>query len=364
MFSAASKVGFSVTGGAVVAAVVYAFGTGDRNGFALLMFTGVVFLAFAIGAFYSVGSTELAVEAGEVEATPRPVQATLPSPSPWPLGLAAAVTLVVLAAAAGAWFFATGVVLLVGTGLLWFAQAWREHPSWTTAMTERLNQRIVVPFLLPALAIALLALGAVSFSRIFLAASRDVAPLIAIVAAAAILAAGFVIASAERMGRTAINVIAAVSGVLVIASGVVGVVVGEREFHHAGGEAAHLTVRNAAFVDSDIEIPAGTEVDVVLRNDDIGASHNFAVYTEPGGELVFRGEPVTGRRITTYTVKIDEPGEYHFQSDEHSERASGTLTVVEGGGDHGGGHGADDEAGDSRDAKTGADDAHDHSDDH
>lgn len=335
MFSAASKLGFTVTAASVLAAVLYAFGTGDRNGFALLMFTGAVFFAVAVGAFFFVGPTELAVEAAQAQASPSPVRPDVPAPSPWPLGVAAGIALAVVAVAAGTLFLVLGLLLVAGTGLIWFSQAWREHPSWTPAMTDRLNQRFVVPLGLPALTIVLVGIGAVSFSRIFLAASSEVAPIIAIVAALAILGGCFVVASADDMGRTAIRVIAAFAVILVLGAGAVGAFVGERQFHPATGETVELQIRNNAFSRTEVEVPAGEAVTVVLDNRAISTPHNFTVLAADG-TVVFQGKPVTGPRITTYTLTIDEPGQYRFQSDQAPEQLNGTLTVT---GEPDGGHG-------------------------
>lgn len=333
MFSAASKLGFTVAVGSIAAAVAYAFGIGDRDGFALLMFAGVVFALFAIGAFYSVGPTELSPDAADADVAPTPVRSGVPAASPWPIGVAGAVALIAVALAAGAWFLVAGVVALVAVGFVWFSQSWREHPSWTPAMTDRLNQRFVVPFGLPGLAIALVGLSAISVSRLLLAVSKDVAPVVATVMALTILVGCFYIASREQMGRAAMGFISVTAAVLVVASGIVGILAGEREIAAHGGEhgseqpaGIELTAKDVAFDTSELTLPSG-RVDVKFVNDDETA-HNFALYTEEGGEEVFKGALFTGPGEISYEFEAPAPGTYWFQCDVHPADMNGTAVVA------------------------------------
>ncbi|MGI8792065.1 MAG: cupredoxin domain-containing protein [Acidimicrobiales bacterium] len=338
MFSAASKLGFIATAGALVAGIVYAVGIGDRDGFALLMFSAAVFFVLAVGIFYFAGPSEVGVEAAEAVATP--TRGSVPDPSPWPMGIAASLALVIVALAAGAWFLAAGVVGMAAMGFLWFAQSWREHPSWTPAMTDRLNERFVVPFGLPGLAIALVGLGAISLSRLFLAVSVEAAPIVATAVAVVILAACFYIASSEQMGRTALSVVAGLATLLLLASGVVGVVVGEREFHQpAEAEVLELHAESTAFDTDAIELVAHSKVAVALTNNDAGLTHNFSIYDDTTDPL-FRGELITGPGSATYDFEAPDAGTYRFQCDVHPAEMNGSVTVV--GADQGGATEADD----------------------
>lgn len=75
-----------------------------------------------------------------------------------------------------------------------------------------------------------------------------------------------------------------------------------------------------------IEAPAGEEFNITFTNAET-QPHNVAVYTEEGGEEIFKGEIITGPDVTTQ-VPIDplEPGTYYFRCDVHPEM-EGTIVV-------------------------------------
>ena len=103
-------------------------------------------------------------------------------------------------------------------------------------MTDRIQNRFVVPIGLPGTIILLAGLAAVSLSRIFLAVDADVAPVIGIVIAFAILGAFYLLSTRESISRNTMTVLVAVAVALVIGAGLAGALKGEREFHHAGAE--------------------------------------------------------------------------------------------------------------------------------
>lgn len=340
MFSPASKVCFTLAGGSLAAAVAYAVGIGDRDGLTLLVTAagaalalGLVFVAL-VGPDLAEVSDEDDAETDDEEAEDADVVAVpldVSRPSPWPAAAAATLALLVAAPAVGAPFVLGAVVLGLITAFGWLAQAWQEHPSWNEAMTERLNQRFVVPLGLPVVVVALVAVAVISFSRILLAVSKEAAAVLAIVAALAILGAFSALAAARNVGRSAMTGLAVLAALLVLASGVVGAAMGEREFHVVGHEehALEVTAEDIAFDVAELDVPQLTEVELLFHNRDEGVSHNFSIYTEEGGEPVFEGEIIVGEDEIAYHLPPLEVRQYWFQCDVHPDQMNGVVLVSE-----------------------------------
>ncbi|HVL33028.1 MAG TPA: PQQ-dependent sugar dehydrogenase [Actinomycetota bacterium] len=64
--------------------------------------------------------------------------------------------------------------------------------------------------------------------------------------------------------------------------------------------------------------PADTPFEVTLDNKD-PFSHNFSIYTEKGGDALFRGEYVTKASSMTYEVPKQREGSYYFVCDIHPQ---------------------------------------------
>ncbi|HEX4978568.1 MAG TPA: cupredoxin domain-containing protein [Acidimicrobiales bacterium] len=314
MFNAASKTSFT----AATAALALGFGavlaTSDRVAFSVMLFASAVTTALGIAVFYFTPRDPVVPASAEVEAAA--VRTTdvsdLPRSSLWPL---------------------LGAV----AGFGWLGQAWTEHPSWTRAMTDRINERFVVPIGLPGTIIALAGLSAVSLSRIFLAVSADAAPVVGVVVAFALLGSFYLLSTRETIGRGTITALVGVAAVFVIGAGVAGAIAGEREFHEAGGEHAGeggsaeafvLAVTDDGFEPSTLQLPAASEVVIEIENEGSSA-RSFAIYTEEGGEVLLPAEDVPAGETVAIEWSTPEPGTYHFQDDANPDD-DGSLVVAEG----------------------------------
>jgi plastocyanin len=342
VFSAASKLYFTVAGMAVLAGALFVVATGDRAGFTLLVIAGVVAVVLGVGVFAFVAPDPVGVPAGAagdaaadgsvpaVSTGGRPAGADdPPRPSIWPIVAAVSLAMVASGAALTKALVFGGLLVAFTATICWFGQVWREHPSWTEAMTDRLNDRFVTPIALPVLVIALVGVGVISFSRLLLAVDKEVATLVALVAAMAILGACAFVASRPRMGRAGIGALATFSTVTLIAAGVAGAIKGEREFEHHGahGDVIHLVAHHLAFEVHELELRFG-KVKVELENHDPpGVQHNLAILPETGGEAVFRGEVVDGGGKITYEFESPSPGKYIFRCDIHPEQMKGVVLV-------------------------------------
>lgn len=328
MFNAASKLYFAVAGLAIVVGFGYVIGTSDRVGFTNLVIAGLAAFALAVGVFAFVPREALSTSLDE-PGEPRPGDATdVPIPSNYPALAALAIGLLAAGAALDGSLILLGIVVGLIALFSWFGQTWREHPSWTQEMTDRLNDRFVVPFGLPGTIFLLAGIGVISLSRLFLAVSRDAAPAIGIVVAFVLLG-GFYLLSTRDVGRPAVATLATVAVGLVLAAGVAGALKGERTFHEEGGEGElSITAQNISFDRKELDLPASTEVKLVFHNKE-AVPHNLAIYDEKGGKALFTGDIVNTEGEKTYEFTTPEAGTYYFQCDVHPDQMNGDVIVSE-----------------------------------
>jgi plastocyanin len=81
-----------------------------------------------------------------------------------------------------------------------------------------------------------------------------------------------------------------------------------------------------AFVNGQLEAPAGQPFTIDFDNQDAGTPHNIEI-KDAGGASVFKGEIVTGPIVTSYNVGALAAGSYPFICDVHPTAMTGTLTV-------------------------------------
>ncbi len=80
----------------------------------------------------------------------------------------------------------------------------------------------------------------------------------------------------------------------------------------------NVVAKNTRFDIDTLVVVAGSEVMISLDNQD-GALHNVAVYTEDGGDPIFRGELFTGPETREYRFQVPQAGVYYFRCDAHPE---------------------------------------------
>lgn len=89
--------------------------------------------------------------------------------------------------------------------------------------------------------------------------------------------------------------------------------------------ALSISAENIQFDTDVLEVPADMPFRIVFENRDRD-QHNVAIYTEQGGEALFRGEIFGGPEEKTYTVDPLEAGTYYFHCDVHPNM-NGTVRV-------------------------------------
>lgn len=233
-------------------------------------------------------------------------------------------------------------------------------------MSREVRNRALLGIGIPLVAFVFLAALILAFSRILLALDPDVAPWVALLFAATIMA-GCTLAATIR-GTRGFAFLITVLVLTIVGGGVAGAFLGEYPVHSlVGGQAAHpegppgeapppaeetpaeeeapppteptpagdggeggepisVIAEGTAFDTSEISLPAGGEVLIAFDNRDT-LPHNVAVYTEQGGQALFQGEIITGPATTEYRFPAPEPGSYYFQCDVHAPLMNGTVTV-------------------------------------
>jgi plastocyanin len=326
VFNAASKLYFTAAAVAIVVGFGYVVVSSDRVGFTNLVVAGLVAVGLGLAAFAFVPREPLSL-VGDEPAEARPADTTdVAVASNWPIFGALALGLIAAGAAVDGSLILLGVVVGLVATFAWFGQVWREHPSWTQAMTDRINDRFVVPFGLPGTIFLLVGVGVISLSRLFLAVPSEAAPAIAIVVAFALLGGFFLIAT-RHVGRQALATVATVAVGLVLAAGVAGALKGERKFgHEAGAGVFNLTAENISFDKDALDFPSNTDVTLKFSNKE-AIPHNFSLYEDKGGNRLFEGEIVNTTGEADYEFKTPVPGEYYFQCDVHPDQMNGLVHV-------------------------------------
>ena len=80
----------------------------------------------------------------------------------------------------------------------------------------------------------------------------------------------------------------------------------------------NVVAQDTEFDTDTLVVAAGREVVIDFENRD-AASHNVAVYTEKGGDVIYRGELFTGNDSREYRFQAPPAGVYYFRCDAHPE---------------------------------------------
>jgi plastocyanin len=213
------------------------------------------------------------------------------------------------------------------------------------------RQSLLLPILLPAGVLVVIALVLFGFSRVLLAVSHNAATVVALVVAVAIVSVAGWVASRQRVtGSTLFSMVAAVAGVAMVAGGlaVVAAPLQEEGGEEPGGEAVVLALAapEGAAVDGfstdALSAPADEPFTIAFDNADPSVPHNVVLFDGPDAEApsLFTGEVITGPAQIDYRIEPVPEGEYFFHCEVHPTTMTGTLTAEPGGGGEGGGGGA------------------------
>jgi hypothetical protein len=245
MFTTGAKWFFGITVYALVAALVYGLGSGSglmgvlsvgvKGGAGELAGLTVLVSLSAAAAF--TGAVVLAYRDADVEeiraslATEVVPASTPPaSPSYWPVVGAFGAALVVLGVVVGAGLVALGLFVVAVALVEWMVQAWSDRATGDAEANRQIRNRIMYPLEIPVGGAVIV--GAIIFllSRVLLTLPASGSTTIAIIVAAVVLVACFLVAARPKISKGLITGLIVVGAVAVLVGGVAAVASGEREF--------------------------------------------------------------------------------------------------------------------------------------
>ncbi len=245
MITTGAKFFLAITGLAVVAAVVYGWGShggllgvvslglrggvGEHAGFVILMF--VAMASFALGVAL-VACRDADPEALAAVARSETVPAATPPAdvSYWPVVGAFAVAVVVLGLVISSVLFVVGLVIAGIVVIEWMVQAWSERATGDPEVNRQIRNRLMYPFEIPLVGAIGIAVVVLAVSRVLLALPANGSSAIAIVVAALVLGTSALIAARPTLSRNMVTAVLVLGALAVIVGGIVAAATGEREF--------------------------------------------------------------------------------------------------------------------------------------
>ena len=198
--------------------------------------------------------------------------------------------------------------------------------------------RVPLPIVIPATALAVIALFTIVFSRVLLSMPHEAAVIVAVAVAANILAGcAFIALRPRASAATLIELVAVMIYPLIIGVAVAALNIGEEpaatttqtEEAPPAASGNTLVASGVSFSAESLELK-GPQASVTLDNQD-SLPHNFAIYkSEKDGPTktnpLFTGDEVAAGSSTVYDIDLPPPGDYYFQCDIHPNM-NGTLTA-------------------------------------
>lgn len=242
MLTTGSKLFLGLTAASVVAFVVY----GITQDFGALGSIGLFFVALAL---CGLGVLTLYIRDADVSAMDEAAVRTSaaaalpPRSSMWPLAGAIGAVLLLIGVLTDARWFIAGVAVIIVALAEWTVQAWSERASGDAGYNESVRERMLHPLELPIVGAIGLVILIFGFSRLMLALPRDAGPPLFIIAAGIILIFGVIFASKRHLRRGVVAGITVVGALAILAGGIAGAVVGERDELSEAQEEDHFAER-------------------------------------------------------------------------------------------------------------------------
>ena len=214
-------------------------GVGDHLSYTVLLGLAVV-SAFLGALFTAFRDADPSAEAQIADLDTVPLTRAAVGTSYWPVitGFSAVTVLIGLAVSSRPLAFA-GAVVLGASAFMWTVRAWAERATGSETANVELYRQVSEPLRLPILALVLVAVMVIGFSRVLLALpnTKGSAAVFGIVATLVFVIAA-VIAFRPKLSRSAIVLVLFVFGVLVVVGGIIGAIHGSRPFekHEPAGQ--------------------------------------------------------------------------------------------------------------------------------
>ncbi len=246
MLTWGSKFLLGVSGSALIGAIVYAIvtggepvgaisagykgGVGDHLGYTVLLAVSLSALVLAV---VTIITRDGDAEAMAALAGAEQVPAVTPpaAGSYWGIVSAFGVACLVIGFAVSTAFWILGVAVLLVAALQWLVLAWSDRATGDPETNAVIRTRVVGPFEIPMMSMLTIGVIAVGASRVFLAASEIGAVVIGSIVTVVIFGAAVVLSKVE-VKRGVMSGIVALGAVAILAGGIAGAAIGQRDFHH------------------------------------------------------------------------------------------------------------------------------------
>ncbi len=251
MITIGSKFFLGVTVLAVLAAVIYGWGSGGGLLGVLALGTsggvgelaGYTVLWFLAAAALLLAVAVVALRDADPDAIAQVASSdTVPAATPpaganyWPATGGFAVALVLLGLVISPALFVVGLIAGGIVVVEWTVRTWSDRATGDPDVNRQVRNRLMYPVEIPALAVLTILVVVLGISRVFLALSKTGSTVIAMVVATLILAVASLIVARPTFSRTLVATAVVVGAVSVIAGGIVAAASGERDFEHHGEE--------------------------------------------------------------------------------------------------------------------------------
>lgn len=215
----------------------YKFGVGEHVGYTILM--GVMFVALLLGIMSIATREGNSEDMSELIGVDHALAVRPPTtPAFWGPLAGFGLACIALGVATSQAFLYLGLAVLAVTTLEWTVLAWSDRATGDPEVNSVIRTRFLSPMEVPMLALLAIAVIVLGLSRVLLAVSQTGSVVVAAVAALLVFGSAVFIAK-SRAPRAIISAIVAVGAVAVLAGGIVGAAVGERDFHHGEEEGEH-----------------------------------------------------------------------------------------------------------------------------
>ena len=247
MFTWGSKFFFGLMTGSLIGAIFYGLvtggdpigvfslgykgGVGEHLGYTILLFVTVcLFILGLLSVIVRDGDADVMALRLGVDVVP---SVTPPvDPSYWgPIAAFGVASLILGLALSEGVFFILGVAVLAIVALMWTVLAWSDRATGDPAVNQVVRSRVLGPFEVPMLSMLAIAVVAVGVSRVFIAVPATWAVVAGAVLTLFVFGSAVLISKAN-LKRNVIAGIVAVGALAVLAGGIIGAAVGERDFEH------------------------------------------------------------------------------------------------------------------------------------
>jgi len=203
---------------------------------------------------------------------------------------------------------------------------------------SRLRDRLLLPFLIPLGALAVIVGAVFGFSRVLLSVRPAAATGVALVVALGALASATWIAARRSVGTAGLAaLLTAVAGIAMLVGGIAIAAIGpEEEKREVEAFALSLSAPPGAssegFAQTELSVPAGGPIELAFDNQEQGVQHNVSVWEAEdfSGSGLFIGDVITGPSSITYSIQPLAAGTYYFRCDIHPTTMTGTIAADEG----------------------------------